>query len=84
MGHYNGNIVYASIAAHGKMHHMKKDGGETYHAHIDVHADIPDYYNYIILSCLLVNMAQPRQDVLIDLAEQMTTGLKPTMAPQGE
>lgn len=81
---HNGQVVYAKIKHQGKMHQNKKNGAKTYTRHIDVQAEIPDHLDHVVFSTLLVNMADPDQDVLIRIAEQMTLGLAPTLHKQGE
>lgn len=81
---HNGQIVHPKIAHHGKMHQGRKNGGKTYHRHIDVHAEIPDHLYHVVFSTLLVNMADPQQNVLIQMAEQMTMGLTPAMHKHGK
>jgi len=80
---YNGEIISAQLAHHGKMHQNKKNGGRAYTRWIDVHFDIPDHLDHVVVASLLVNMADPRHDVLINLAEQFAKGVAPVMPKIG-
>jgi hypothetical protein len=81
---HNGQVIYANIAHHGKMHQGKKNGGRIYHRHINLDAEIPDHLDHVVYACALINMADPNSATLVQLAKEMTMGLTPIMKKEGE
>jgi hypothetical protein len=81
---HQGNIIYAKIAYHGKMHENKKNGGKTYTRWVNINADIPDDLDHVVFASMLVNMANPDETQLLKLAREAAMGMTPTLAFQGE
>lgn len=65
------------VRHHGKIHQNKKNGGPTYTRYIDEPLEVPDGVDLsrLIASSMLVNMANPKDDVLYAMIEAMDHGV---------
>jgi len=67
------------------MHSDKKNGGRTYHRWIDIKHEIPAVIENetLVVSSLMVNMANPKDDVLAAMIEAMDLGITRSAWTQG-
>jgi hypothetical protein len=73
---HRGKTVTLGIAHHGRLHSDKKSNGRTYYRWIDIKHEIPaDIANEtLVVSSLMVNMANPKDDILVGMIEAIDLG----------